>query len=573
MHFSKKAIILITTFFYAAQIFGSDGVHFIHRDKNIGFPLILDSIFLRKPCLKPQILFNTQTTIHIGSAVEPSLGVNPKNPKHIVACWQQNRINNSGALEIGIAYSKNGGACWKRTYVPFQICLGGISQRISDPWLSYSADGKKVYLAVLYFNVSKVPATKNQNGIAVSVSEDGGESWSCPHNIVGSQLYLNEPTGQFPLFDKNSITADPNHSKYAYVVWDRYPMAISFHSDTELSLTKNGGKTWSTSRIIYDPFIDLNGKKGNGIYNDYSTLNNIIAVLPKGDVLNFMTRYYSTPNATDAQYTHDSFPYQYTLIDLAFIRSMDLGYTWDSSATFVANLDINSVVFTGGYTYDSNGNISGGIGTMLRASNPVFSVSVNPENGYLYLVWQTGQFRSDRLPQIALSTSRDGGNTWSPPVQVNRTPTNTPNPQAFTPFVAVAKNGVVGILYNDFRNDKKDNPNETNTDAWLVLYQELEDPQGGSLGIGLDMKEEVRLSKRSYIAQNGPTTTQGVMTNGDYSFLVAVNKTLYAIYTKSFKGPFRPTRTLFTDQKNDAELLLDYNYRQAPFISILESRI
>ncbi len=78
----------------------------------------------------------------------------------------------------------------------------------------------------------------------------------------------------------------------------------------------------------------------------------------------------------------------------------------------------------------------------------------------------------------------------------------------------------------------------------LRSTQEVKYKKGGSTKIGLDFVKEIRLSEKSYIAQNGPTTTHGVMTDGDYQFLAAKENDFYAIYTKSFDNSFHPHRIL-----------------------------
>lgn len=560
------------------------------NDVNIGYPKGKSSVPLTPECLFPQLgpIARSSVTIYARSVVEPTIAVNPKNRNHLVASWQQDRINNGGALEAAIAYSRNGGKTWHRTQIPLQICIGGINQRISDVWLSYAPDGKRVYLTVLVINASTELNTQNQAGIIVSVSEDDGKTWSIPHFVASSQLILGE-SSQLPFDDKNSITADRNHSKFAYCVWDRFPQSFSNHSDSQISRTTDGGKTWSPNQILYNPFPDLTiHGQSNGIENDNQTLNNIVVVLPdagddhssrrysdhnknlqlNGDLLNFMVRIYAKPGATNEEFVGDSFPFQFTLFDIASVRSKDRGVTWEPNANvitpFIANL-----VFTGGYTYNEEGQITDGIGTQLRTGDQVPSYNVNPRNGFLYVAFQTGQFRSDQLPQIGLLRSEDGGLTWSQAVKVSRTPQNAPNPQAFSPFVAVTEEGYVGILYHDFRHDDKSNPNETKTDAWLAIYREVKGE--GSTGIGLEFVKEKRLSRHSYIIQNGPNTTQGVMTNGDYPFLVAEGNLFYALYVKSRNGPFNPAVPILTNPTTGGVLLLDNNYRTAPFVSIVKA--
>lgn len=555
-------------------------------DVNIGYPTTKGPVPLKPRCLFPIARPDATTTIFAGAAVEPSIAVNPKTPNIIVAGWQQDRINNGGALECPIGFSHDGGLSWERTTVPFQKCLGGLFQRSTDTWLSYSADGSHVYCSVYGFNITEDPNQKQQQAILVSRSNDGGRTWKKPH-IVGQTRSVT-----FPALDKNSITADPNIAQNAYCVWDRFGKELTAHSITQISKTDNFGKTWSRASLVYDPFPDLlEHHQSNDDPNDNQTINNIVVVLPKatsddqqwtsdlenedsktlrfsGDLLNFMTRIYAKPGATNEEYVFDRFPSQFTLFDIAFVRSKDQGETWNKNAAIVTSF-VNAFVFTGGYTI-VDGNITGGIGTRLRTANEIFSCNVNPKNGFLYLVWQTGQFREDQLPQLALTTSRDGGLNWSEPIMINRTPQDCPNPQAFNPFVAITEEGLVGVLYSDFRKDKKSDLNRTKTDTWLAFYQEVKDPHGGSTKAGLNFIKEVRLSKKSYIVQNGPTTGLGVMTTADYPFLTAQKNTFYAIQTQSFDGPFSPPREILNDPATNTILLLDENYRQAPFFSKIQ---
>src|SRR5579872_5500506 len=124
------------------------------RDKNIGYALNNGPVPANALCLDTQAVTGTETLIAYGSAVEPSIAVNPLNDEFVVAAWEQAVINNNGALEIGIARSKNGGHSWKRTVVPFQTCIGGFIQRMSNVWLSYASNGN-LYLSAIALNVTQ----------------------------------------------------------------------------------------------------------------------------------------------------------------------------------------------------------------------------------------------------------------------------------------------------------------------------------------------------------------------------------------------------------------------------------
>lgn len=418
-----------------------------------------------------------------------------------------------------------------------------------------------------------IPST---NKVAVNISTDGGVTWKERQWLGTTQDAFNAPgSGLLPFDDKPSVTADPNIKENAYVVRERFDSVFGptfDHSLTLFNRTLNSGLIWSDFTVIYDPGLDTSISPLIG----KSTFNNTIVVLPddhikpkglRGNLLNFFNR---TSVDTSAQ----------GFFDIAFIRSTDLGENWDANATIVVppvQAFPNGVplVFTGGYTYDGGGNITGGIGTLMRTgafANPpsiTFAVAVSPKKGYLYVVFPTTQFRADFLPQVGLTVSRDGGTTWSTPVLINRTPQDAPNPQAFSPSIAITHGGDVAVLYSDFRLDDKQDPNITKTKTWVAIYKEVKSSSGGSTGVGLDFVQEVGLGK-SYIAQNGPVTPSGTMTTGDYPFIVANHSTFFAIFTRSHNGPFTPPVPFFTDGTNT--LFIDDNYRQSPYVSIIERK-
>jgi hypothetical protein len=120
-------------------------------------------------------------------------------------------------------------------------------------------------------------------------------------------------------------------------------------------------------------------------------------------------------------------------LDVAVIGSTNQGQSW-SGATVVDQLQ------TVGTTDPQTGDpVAGG--------NLLTDLAVDPASGRLYLVWQDARFNDGRADGIALSSSADGGSTWTTPVKVNATPTGIPigNQQAFTPLVAVAADGTVAV--------------------------------------------------------------------------------------------------------------------------------
>lgn len=84
-----------------------------------------------------------------------------------------------------------------------------------------------------------------------------------------------------------------------------------------------------------------------------------------------------------------------------------------------------------------------------RTAQGIPSAAIDPATGTLYLVWQDARF-TPGVDQVVLSRSTDGGLSWSAPIRVSDGPLDAP---AFTPAVAVDRNGRVGVCYSSLRND------------------------------------------------------------------------------------------------------------------------
>jgi len=223
--------------------------------------------------------------------------------------------------------------------------------------------------------------------------------------------------------DKGSITADSQDPRYVYAVWDRLtdltnPNPALATGPSWFSRAVDG--TWEPARAIYDPGRDA------------QTVSNQLVVLPNGTLVNLFL-----------EITNSSTPS--VLNRVAVIRSTDKGVTW--SARIIVAVD------------QSVGNRDPKSGRPMRAGSVIPGIAVDPNSGKLYVVWQDARFSGGRQDGIALSSSTDGGVTWSAPLQVNR----APSAQAFTPSIAVARSGKLGITYFDLRND-------TSGDALLATY-------------------------------------------------------------------------------------------------------
>lgn len=81
----------------------------------------------------------TGATAYTNAEVEPHLAIDPSNPNHLVAAWQQDRMSDGGARGLATAVSIDGGATWSTPRAsPFSQCAGGSFSRTSDPWVAVS---------------------------------------------------------------------------------------------------------------------------------------------------------------------------------------------------------------------------------------------------------------------------------------------------------------------------------------------------------------------------------------------------------------------------------------------------
>jgi hypothetical protein len=373
--------------------------------------------------------------------VEPYVVADPANPEHLVATFQQDRWNDGGDNGNITVVSDNGGKSWAlaTTQPAFTICAGaapGSSSffgRASDPWVSYSPDGKTVYQASLAFNANG-PAFGGASSVQVSTSTDGGDTWNAPVAVRSDPSFT-------VLNDKESVTADPLHPTSAYVVWDRlvspsvnanptaFPVTPAFRGPAWFSATADGGKTWSPARMIYDP-----GEKNQ-------TIDNQIVVEPAGTATGTLVDGFVQILTKGGKGNPSA------VSNVAVIRSADGGATW-SKPVIVSQLTSAPVTIGG---------------AAVRTGDGIPAFTADPATGDLYAVWQDGRFSPDGQAKIALSRSTDGGLHWSTPVRIDQSPGDVP---AFTPQVTINADGTIGVSYYDLQNATATAPGLT--DAYLV---------------------------------------------------------------------------------------------------------
>jgi hypothetical protein len=434
----------------------------------------------------------------VNAEVEPQVSVNPHLAGNIVGVWQQDRWNNGGAQGLVAGFSFNGGKSWGETTLPFSGCAPGAINdpftgapydRASDPWVSFGPDGTAYAIGLLATN--NTISGNNDTGVATVTSSDGGKTWGNPSLIKSDQG--TSPVFEFTQFfnDKESVTADPVHGGTAYAVWDRLKApshspdaalrAHAFRGPTWFSKTTDGGKTWTGTRAIFDP-----GQNSQ-------TIGNLIVVDPRTDVLYDFFEQFQTTGSPD--FTPRG-------LSVGFISSSDGGNTW-SQPTVVSNQQTPNDFST--------------TGALLRTGAGLPSVAIDTSTGQLYVVWEDARFTGGSVNQVVLSTSTDGGKTWSAPAVVSKTPTSTP---AFTTTVAVNSAGTVAVTYYDMRNPGGITTGLP-TDYWLVTSTD----HGASFG------NEVRITPTSFDMSIAPNS--GGLFLGDYEALANIGTTFEPFFVKT----------------------------------------
>ena len=349
-----------------------------------------------------------------GSEADPHFAVDPNNRKRIIVGYGQDRmLGGSGVLAGVIARSSDGGAKWRETLLPRTTqCTGGMEERTGSAVPSIGPDGSVYALSEVFTIPEDAPGGPfTPNPLIASRSRDGGASFAKPRTIVDA----GEP--EFTA----SITADPQRSGQAYAVWTR-PEARGLNGVEYFARTTDHGKSWSDPRAI------------SSAVPWGRTSPNLIEVLPDGDLLNLYVEHnisvlFSPP--------HD--PYV-----IRAQRSTNRGRTWSRPVT-VAEIPYP------GFPTDPDSGIE-----VDRTSTISTGVA---RDGTAYVVWNDNE--SAKSARVLLARSQNGGRNWSEPETVAQL-----GAQAFSPALAVGRDGSVGVSFYDFRNDVSGD-GIFSTDVWF----------------------------------------------------------------------------------------------------------
>jgi len=324
-----------------------------------------------------------------GFFTEPSVAVNPANPKQVVAVFQDN---------AHAAYSTDAGRSWT-------VAEGVEAKNYRISGDVSTAFDNRGHAFICYIAFDKLGTSNywahgaTRNGIFVRRSLDGGKTWEGEHIPVAEQ-----PTAPgIPFEDKPYIVADNTKSRFAgnlYVGWTRWRLT---DSQMVLSRSTDDGKTWSAP-IEIDAHPGL-PRDDNGAAEGFDG-----AVAPDGTLY--------------AIWSQDD--------DIMFTSSRDGGKSFSRARGAIHTAPIMFAVDT------------------LERANGFPQIAVAPGGKRLYIAWS--DYRNGDI-DIFLATSDDRGRHWSAPVRVNNDAVHNGAEQFFQWLAVDPADGSVNVVFYDRRGD------------------------------------------------------------------------------------------------------------------------
>lgn len=356
---------------------------------------------------------------------EPNVAVDPENPLHMVAS-----SNDYGSCCDQYYTTFNGGRTWRTG----NMSTRGPNVIGSDPITVFDPKHDTVVHLSLNFKVSSGIPAVNGNVVA-SVSTDGGLHWKVP-SLVG------KGHGAHLFSDKEDATVDTNpsspHYGRIYVTWTGfYGDAMRYLSSPILEAhSDDGGRTWSDPKEISGSNSQYCTYQGDGPASECDEdQGSAPRVGPDGTV--YVT--FQNGQNTKAWEQGEKFEDQYMIV-----KSTNGGRTF-SSPRHIVDLEDGTRDYP--TNVDGRQTLSG-----LQLRVPTFgALAVNPISGRLYLTFSDNKAGVHDVnhpvtqSEAYIITSNNGKN-WSA-----RTKVDPDGHESWFPWVDVARDGTVGVIYNDRR--------------------------------------------------------------------------------------------------------------------------
>ncbi|MBV6513433.1 MAG: hypothetical protein FMNOHCHN_02965 [Ignavibacteriaceae bacterium] len=403
---------------------------------------------------------------------EVSVDVHPTNENIVFVSPNTTNWPVTTLYGTGGYFTSNGGTNWTGFDQPPYGATSG------DPAVSIGTNG------LIYTGF--IDAGTNDGGQGVAVTSNNGTSWS--RYVVGPR-----PPGASDLLDKNHLVVDKKagspYENRVYAAWTAFVSTSPNNNDIEVRYSSNNGQTWSNSSNVSGPINA--GSHDQGIN---------LSTGPNGEVYALWAVY---DNWAAGVYGEDA---------IGFNKSTDGGATWAQPKRIysAANFGIR-------------GNLANK-GNIRVSSFPVMGVdrTGGSRNGTIYAVWpQKTVAPAGSDPDIVLTKSSDGGETWAPLVRVNNDPLNNGKDQYYPWMTVDQSTGNVYVVFYDSRD-------VTNDSAHVYIARSTD---GGTTF------DNIKVTDRAF----KPKTISGLASGyqGDYIGIAANRNTVYPTWADDRTGNYQ----------------------------------
>jgi hypothetical protein len=349
-----------------------------------------------------------------------------------------------------------------------QLGIAGLASD-GDPAIAFSRDG-----VAYYASLAGVRGTSAGDLLTVSRSSDDGATWSDP-------VLATDKTNPVDFNDKEAVWVDQSptsrFSGNVYVSWTLFVGVPGTAEPIVFSRSTDGGKTFSPAQKLSASYNNrtIGGRQGSTIRTDAS--GNVYVVWESGVTLDGIK--------TDAQ---------------VFAKSIDGGVSFSKPAVISPVVSLPSPLPGASFRNDS-----------------FPTVDIDQVSGAIYVAW--ADFRNGR-GQLMLSTSADGGATWSPA----RIVLDVAGRSTFFPGVAVSPDGSRVTVATQALDAV---PAGTRPGAGVVRYDSYfaESLNGGAFAAPF------KISTPSSDPDGSSTNSLAAQFQGDYNTLISDNHHAWFIWT------------------------------------------